>query len=88
MIQISDDGKGLNREDMELTIERYATSKIESAHDLESIGSYGFRGEALASISEVSIFRMQSKQKTSSPPVPLPNVPRSSSLGEGSNQLV
>ncbi len=48
---------------MNLTIERYATSKISHENDLEQISSYGFRGEALASISEVSIFRIQSKKQ-------------------------
>jgi DNA mismatch repair protein mutL len=39
---------------MDLLLERYATSKIESEKDLYSLESYGFRGEALASIAEVS----------------------------------
>jgi DNA mismatch repair ATPase MutL len=46
-----------------LTIERYATSKIKEEKDLFSINSYGFRGEALATISEVSGFRIQTRTK-------------------------
>ena len=61
LIQVDDDGCGLSKEDLVLTIERYATSKIAYVHDLEMIHTYGFRGEALASIAEVSVFRMQSK---------------------------
>lgn len=61
LIKISDNGRGMSREDLELSVERYATSKIEQVEDLNSIDSYGFRGEALASISEVSVFRIQSR---------------------------
>lgn len=63
LIKVADDGGGIGRDDMPLTIERYATSKITDERDLENIISYGFRGEALASISEVSTFRIQSKQQ-------------------------
>lgn len=58
---ISDDGTGISRTDLPLTIERYATSKIAEEADLEHIMSYGFRGEALASIAEVSTMRIQTR---------------------------
>ena len=53
-ILVSDDGSGLERDDAVLAFERHATSKIQSATDLQAIRSYGFRGEALPSIASVS----------------------------------
>lgn len=50
---------------MDLVLERYATSKIETEEDIYSISSYGFRGEALASISEVSKLTIQTKRADS-----------------------
>ena len=54
LLALEDNGTGIELSDMDLLLERYATSKIESEKDLYSLESYGFRGEALASISEVS----------------------------------
>jgi len=54
LVRVQDDGLGMSREDALLALRRHATSKIESADDLASIRSLGFRGEALASIAEVS----------------------------------
>ena len=48
---------------MDLLLERYATSKIDSEQDLFSLKSYGFRGEALASIAEVSKISVLTKTK-------------------------
>ncbi|MGE5176454.1 MAG: DNA mismatch repair endonuclease MutL [Hyphomicrobiales bacterium] len=53
-IRVQDDGAGMSREDALLSIRRHATSKLERESDLEAITSLGFRGEALASIAEVS----------------------------------
>jgi DNA mismatch repair protein MutL len=63
LIKITDNGEGISKEDLPLTIERYTTSKITTEKDLNTITSYGFRGEALATISEVSGFRIQSKPR-------------------------
>lgn len=62
-IKIIDNGKGIDYDDMDISLERHATSKIRSSKDLESIYSNGFRGEALASISSVSNITIISKTK-------------------------
>ncbi len=61
LIQVEDDGDGIELSDMDLLLERYATSKIQSEDDLLHIHSYGFRWEALASIAEVSKISILSK---------------------------
>ncbi len=53
-IRITDDGTGIAREDVALVFERHATSKILKFEDIYSVGSFGFRGEAMASISSVA----------------------------------
>ena len=60
-MRISDDGCGMEPEDLPLCIKRHATSKIKSAEDLDGICTLGFRGEALAAISAVSRLRIISK---------------------------
>lgn len=62
LIQVVDDGDGMNEEDALLCIQRHATSKISKVEDLEAIQTLGFRGEALASIAAVSIFELKTKQ--------------------------
>lgn len=62
-IRITDNGKGIAPDDMEIAFERHATSKIRKAEDLETVTSMGFRGEALASIAAISKVEMVSKTK-------------------------
>ena len=60
-IRISDNGKGIQKDDMEIAFERHATSKIRQASDLDVVKSMGFRGEALASIAAIAHVEMISK---------------------------
>ena len=60
-IKVTDNGKGIPEDDMEMAFERHATSKIRKAEDLDTVTSMGFRGEALASIAAIAKVEMVSK---------------------------
>ena len=60
-IRVTDDGVGMGREDALLSLDRHATSKIRAAVDLQSVGTFGFRGEALPSIAAVARMTLETR---------------------------
>ncbi|AZZ37150.1 DNA mismatch repair protein MutL [Bdellovibrio sp. qaytius] len=64
-IKITDNGDGIDKDDLPLALQRHATSKITETNDLWKLSTYGFRGEALASVAAVSKLTLMSKTKKS-----------------------
>lgn len=65
LINISDNGNGMLREDARICFQRHTTSKLKSFDELESINTFGFRGEALASICSIAQVTLKTKHKDS-----------------------
>lgn len=93
-MQVSDNGSGMSKEELRLSVLRHATSKISSFADLDSLHTLGFRGEALPSIASVSQLTIISKQKPASHGYSLtvrdgkPSIPEAAAAGDGTTVLV
>lgn len=61
LVAVQDNGCGMSKDDMLMSLERHATSKIRDVDDIEAVATMGFRGEALAAIASVSRFVMTSR---------------------------
>ena len=64
-VKVVDNGRGIERDDVPLVFERYATSKIYTFEDIYEIDSFGFRGEAVASIASISGIEISTRRKGS-----------------------
>jgi DNA mismatch repair protein MutL len=66
LIRVCDNGCGMDKEDLQLSVKRHATNKIKSFDDLSNIISLGFRGEALPSIASISMFDLKTQPQGAS----------------------
>jgi DNA mismatch repair protein MutL len=76
LIQVADDGGGIEPDDLPLALASHATSKLATTKDLSRIGTLGFRGEALASVASIAQVRLQSRPAGTA-------APRSPATGAG-----